>query len=199
MKPHRAGFSLIDSTIFVLFLFVWFLSLQHKNKKLECGSPFCFPPRSSSAAIPICQLYQSSCAPCRFPILYLGSDTSFFLSLYLLCCVGSGVCVLLTGHSVTESSTRVRKDGDDVQQDLSGVVHDFMEPTLLAIPAHLKIDVSFLDALVISPPPVLLFSKYFIPPSLASFVLLRSPIHPKRKILLCTYLYTDCKLVSSVV
>ncbi|XP_046455115.1 microtubule-associated protein futsch-like isoform X1 [Daphnia pulex] len=45
-----------------------------------------------------------------------------------------------SGHSVTESSTRVRKDGDDVQQDLSGVVHDFMEPTLLAIPAHLKID-----------------------------------------------------------
>ncbi len=63
------------------------------------------------------------------------------------------MCVLLTGHSVTESSTRVRKDGDDVQQDLSGVVHDFMEPTLLAIPAHLKIDVSFLDALVISSPP----------------------------------------------
>lgn len=51
--------------------------------------------------------------------------------------------LLLTGHSVTESSTRVRKDGDDVQQDTSGVVHDFMEPTLLAIPAHLKIDVSF--------------------------------------------------------
>lgn len=51
----------------------------------------------------------------------------------------------MTGHSVTESSTRVRKDGDDSQQDLtSGGVHDFMEPTLLAIPAHLKIDVSFL-------------------------------------------------------
>uniref|UniRef100_A0A0P5SIL3 Nuclear protein MDM1 n=1 Tax=Daphnia magna TaxID=35525 RepID=A0A0P5SIL3_9CRUS len=46
-----------------------------------------------------------------------------------------------SGHSVTESSTRVRKDGDDSQQDLtSGGVHDFMEPTLLAIPAHLKID-----------------------------------------------------------
>ncbi|KAI9555604.1 hypothetical protein GHT06_018119 [Daphnia sinensis] len=46
-----------------------------------------------------------------------------------------------SGHSVTESSTRVRKDGDDLQQDLtSGGVHDFMEPTLLAIPAHLKID-----------------------------------------------------------
>ena len=46
-----------------------------------------------------------------------------------------------TGHSVTESSTRVRKDADGGQQDSSGVVHDFMEPTL-AIPAHLKIDVS---------------------------------------------------------
>lgn len=53
---------------------------------------------------------------------------------------------MMTGHSVTESSTRVRKDaaadgGQQQQQDLSGVVHDFMEPTL-AIPAHLKIDVS---------------------------------------------------------
>jgi hypothetical protein len=103
------------------------------------------------------------------------------------------VCVLLTGHSVTESSTRVRKDGDDVQQDLSGVVHDFMEPTLLAIPAHLKIDVSFLDALVISyptPHPFCYFPSNFIPPSLASFVLLRSPIHPKRKILLCVSILT---------
>ena len=74
-----------------------------------------------------------------------------------------------TGHSVTESSTRVRKDADGGQQDSSGVVHDFMEPTL-AIPAHLKIDVSLSLSL----------SHYTHsstqPPNAVSYYINRSPI-----------------------
>ena len=78
--------------------------------------------------------------------------------------------MLTTGHSVTESSTRARKDVDGLQlhhqaqqqqqQDLSGVVHDFMEPAL-AIPAHLKIDVSVLISLHIAGP-ILIVSRLHV-------------------------------------
>jgi uncharacterized membrane protein len=135
LKPHRAGFSLIG---FPRIFFCLVSISTFTDQKKEGG----FSISSVDGHITIYHFYQSSCVTSSSTCLSSSKkkNSDFFLFPLLS---DPYRLLLLTGHSVTESSTRVRKDGDDVQQDTSGVVHDFMEPTLLAIPAHLKIDVSF--------------------------------------------------------